>query len=182
MTDLRILNLFAGPGGNRELWGENHRIVAVETDDTIREIYRDKFPHDTISPFDAYEFLLANHEHFDFIWASPPCTTHSRAKAQHGPYYRDFRLYEMIDFMQRNVEVPWVVENVVNTGITTFRPSAKLGRHFLWSNFSIPEVVFPPDNVQSLGSKDPNRNKMNPDIGKYILQCAFAQVTLERFL
>jgi len=36
---MKILNLYAGIGGNRKLWGDNHEITAVEYDEKIAEVY-----------------------------------------------------------------------------------------------------------------------------------------------
>lgn len=36
---MNILNLYAGIGGNRKLWGNNHNITAVEINPDIAEIY-----------------------------------------------------------------------------------------------------------------------------------------------
>lgn len=37
---MKILNLYAGIGGNRKLWGEEHEITAVEIDPAIAEKLR----------------------------------------------------------------------------------------------------------------------------------------------
>ena len=35
---MKILNLYAGIGGNRKLWGDEHEVVAVENDEiTLNE-------------------------------------------------------------------------------------------------------------------------------------------------
>jgi DNA (cytosine-5)-methyltransferase 1 len=34
---MRILNLYAGIGGNRKLWGDEHEVTAVENVDYIAE-------------------------------------------------------------------------------------------------------------------------------------------------
>ena len=75
---MKILNLFAGIGGNRTLWGDKHHITAVEYDPKIAEIYSKRFPKDEVIVGDAYEYFLQYFDKFDFIWASPPCTSHSR--------------------------------------------------------------------------------------------------------
>ena len=35
---MKILNLYAGIGGNRKLWGDKHEVTAVEYDPKIAEI------------------------------------------------------------------------------------------------------------------------------------------------
>ena len=74
---MKILNLYAGIGGNRKLWGDEHDITAVEYDEGIAKVYADLFPSDTLIVDDAHQYLLENHKKFDFIWSSPPCQTHS---------------------------------------------------------------------------------------------------------
>ena len=74
---MKILNLYAGIGGNRKLWGDEHEITAVEWDEKIAKIYQDFFPKDKVLVEDAHDYLLKHFEKYDFIWSSPPCPTHS---------------------------------------------------------------------------------------------------------
>ncbi len=74
---LKVLNLYAGIGGNRKLW-EDVEVTAVEYEPKIAAIYQDFFPNDKVVIGDAHQYLLENFSKFDFIWASPPCPTHSR--------------------------------------------------------------------------------------------------------
>ena len=99
---MKILNLYAGIGGNRKLW-EGHEITAVEIDEKIAAIYHDFFPEDKILITDAHQFLLDHYQEYDFIWSSPPCPTHSRIRNEAGvgrgrnkPIYPDMKLYEVI--------------------------------------------------------------------------------------
>ena len=75
---MKILNLYAGIGGNRQHWGQEHEITAVEINPKIADDYKLTYPSDNVIIADAHEYLLANHKNFDFIWSSPPCQTHSR--------------------------------------------------------------------------------------------------------
>jgi len=77
---MKILNLYAGIGGNRKLWGDAHEITAVEYKKEIADIYHDFFPNDKIVVADAHQYLLEHFEEFDFIWSSPPCPTHSSVR------------------------------------------------------------------------------------------------------
>jgi len=77
---MKILNLYAGIGGNRKLWGNDHEITAVEYRQDIAAVYSHYFPNDKIVIGDAHQYLLDQYKEFDFIWASPPCQTHSRAR------------------------------------------------------------------------------------------------------
>lgn len=72
---MKILNLYAGIGGNRQFWGNEHKITAVELIPEIAEVYQRRFPNDIIIG-DATKFLEKNYKEFDFIWASPPCQSH----------------------------------------------------------------------------------------------------------
>ena len=45
---MKILNLYAGIGGNRKLWGNAHQVTAVEYDPEIAAIYREFNPDDTV--------------------------------------------------------------------------------------------------------------------------------------
>lgn len=78
---MKILNLYAGIGGNRKLWGDEHEITAVEFEPYIAEAYNKMFPQDEVVIGDAHQYLLDHYHEFDFIWTSPPCPTHSRMRA-----------------------------------------------------------------------------------------------------
>lgn len=81
---MKILILYAGIGGNRKLWGNEHEITAVEIDPDIAKIYKDFFPDVNVIVADAHEFLLKHFKEYDFIWSSPPCPSHSRVNLQMG--------------------------------------------------------------------------------------------------
>ena len=98
---MKILNLYCGIGGNRKLWtqGSNdNEITAVELDPNIAAAYSDFFPNDRIVISDAHRYLLEHYKEFDFIWSSPPCPSHSRARygfgvCGHGYDYIAYILY-----------------------------------------------------------------------------------------
>lgn len=54
---MKILNLYAGIGGNRELWGEEYDITAVEINPKIAKKYQERFPKDNVVVADAHEYL-----------------------------------------------------------------------------------------------------------------------------
>ena len=87
---MKILNLYAGIGGNRKLWGDKHEVTAVEMNPEIAAIYQEFFPKDQVIVGDAHQYLLDHYKEFDFIWSSPPCPTHSRARfwaSKGGKFY-----------------------------------------------------------------------------------------------
>jgi len=138
---MKILNLYAGIGGNRKLWGENHEITAVEYDEEIAEVYKNFYPNYTVIIDDAHQYLLNNYKKYDFIWSSPPCQTHSKTNwFLHGQgviRYPNMSLYEEIIFLNAwGKNIKWVVENVVGY----YKPlvnAKNIGRHLFWSNFKI---------------------------------------------
>ena len=45
---MKILNLYAGIGGNRRGFGDEHEVTAVELDDSTADVYAHFFPQDTL--------------------------------------------------------------------------------------------------------------------------------------
>ena len=142
---MKILNLYAGIGGNRKLWGNEHDITAVEINPDIAKIYQDFFPNDKVIVADAHQYLLEHFEEYDFIWASPPCPSHSKLRKGFScnvgakPIYPDMRLYQEIIFLEGYFKGKWVVENVISWYNPLIRPY-ELERHYFWANFILPKV------------------------------------------
>ena len=65
---MKILNLYAGIGGNRKLWGDDHDITAVEINPKIAECYQKLFPNDTVIVGDAHEYLRQHFREFEFLY------------------------------------------------------------------------------------------------------------------
>ena len=65
-VDMKILNLYAGIGGNRKLWGDEHEITAVEYDENIAQMYQDLYSQDHVIVTDAHQYLLDNYKNYDF--------------------------------------------------------------------------------------------------------------------
>jgi DNA (cytosine-5)-methyltransferase 1 len=142
---MKVLNLYACLGGNRYKWTDCE-VTAVELDPEAARLYQERFPNDTVIVADAHQYLLDHYKEFDFIWSSPPCPSHSRARYWNSsnyettvePIYPDLKLYEEILFLQhyyRNGK--FVVENV----IPYYEPlitAQKRGRHLYWTNFQLP--------------------------------------------
>lgn len=132
----KVLNLYAGLGGNRKYW--NAQVTAVEFQGNIAAAYQKQFPDDTVIVGDAHAYLTEHFRDFDFIWSSPPCQSHSkmdRANCRNRPRYPDLKLYEEIIFLQTYATCPWLVENVVPYYTPLVPPSKQIGRHLFWSNF-----------------------------------------------
>lgn len=144
---MKILNLYAGIGGNRKLWADCD-VTAIENNPQIAEIYRDFFPDDTVIVGDAHQYLLEHYDEFDFIWASPPCPTHSILrrlgvnKGQNLAVYPDMTLYQEIVFLTYYFKGLWAVENVVPFYEYLIKPSVILNRHPFWANFLIAKKNF----------------------------------------
>jgi DNA (cytosine-5)-methyltransferase 1 len=141
---MKVLNLYAGIGGNRKLW-QDVEVTAVEYNEEIAAIYQEYFPNDTMVVGDAHEYLLKHYKEFDFIWSSPPCPTHSRARywgSKGGTCevkYPDWKLWQEILFLKHYAACPWVVENVIPFyKADIFLPvTAELERHLFWSNLPL---------------------------------------------
>jgi len=163
---MKILNLYAGIGGNRKLWGDEHEVTAVENVPEIAKIYQDFFPNDKIIICDAHQYLLEHFDEFDFIWSSPPCPTHSKlrksfigTKCGAKPTYPDMKLYEEILLLQGYFKSKWVVENVISWYNPLIKPY-KLERHYFWSNFPLPKVKIDDGKIQITGGKNKENDKI----------------------
>ena len=149
---MNILNLYAGIGGNRKLWGDEHDIIAVELNEKIAKIYQDFFPNDKVIVADAHQFLLEHFKEYDFIWSSPPCPSHSRIRnvagvgcGQNEPIYPDLKLYEEILFLNqcyKSSGVEWEGKYCVENVVSYYKPLTppypqEVARHYFWANFRI---------------------------------------------
>ena len=193
---MKILNLYAGIGGNRKLWGDEHEITAIENNPEIAKIYKDFFPGDKVIVADAHQYLLKHLKEFDFIWSSPPCQSHSRARfwmskgEKYNKIYPDMDLYQEILFLSKFFKGKWVVENTKVYYDPLIKPQ-ETGRHFFWANFRISNFSkkkFPKDSIkdmQKLYGININKYKLNqrkdqilrncvhPELGLHIFKCAF---------
>ena len=140
---MKVLNLYACLGGNRYKWDEvaDIEVTAVEWDEELAKLYQERFTNDTVIVADAHQYLLDHYKEFDFIWSSPPCPSHSRAryarKNTTTAIFPDLKLYEEVLFLENYFEGKYVVENV----IPYYEPlisAKKRGRHLYWTNFNLP--------------------------------------------
>ena len=151
---MKILNLYAGIGGNRKLWGDEHEITAVELRPEIADVYHDFFPNDRVIVGDAHQYLQDHYAEFDFIWTSPPCQSHSTlrgrtcvARGQSKPIYSDAKLWQEIIFLKTYCKKDFVVENVIPYYKPLIAPDFKIQRHLFWSNKFILSTNFEKDNI-----------------------------------
>jgi len=196
---MKILNLYAGIGGNRKLWGNEHEITSVEYREDIADVYSHYFPNDKIVIGDAHQYLLDHYKEFDFIWASPPCQTHSRARLwgfrnsdKVETKYPDMKLYQEIIFLGNYFDGLWIVENVKPYYKPLIRANKELGRHLFWSNFNIHQTELKEADINRGNRKEwaelhgfdltnhkintrkdqIYRNCVHPETGRHILDCA----------
>jgi DNA (cytosine-5)-methyltransferase 1 len=202
---MRILNLYAGIGGNRKLWGDDHSVTAIELNPDLAKVYAANFPNDHIFVCDAHRFLIENFKDYDMIWSSPPCPTHSRARfwgSKGGTTslkYPDLKLYEEIIFLQHYYSGLWVVENVISYYEPLILP-VESNRHYFWSNFKIrageyestyfsnesKELIPDLRDMDLTGLKGSGlrrmqilRNCVHPKLGLDILNCALGKFETE---
>ena len=195
---MKVLNLYAGIGGNRKLWNDCE-VTAVEYDKATADTYKEFFPNDTVIIADAHQYLLDHYKEFDFIWSSPPCPSHSRINhaRTRKPDYPDMRLYAEIIFLKQWFKGVYVVENV----IPYYEPLIKgqlIDRHLFWTNFKLTsfepsekaiirmqggqipfEKIFGFD-ISKSSIKDKRkalRNCVHPETGLHIFNCAINKTT-----
>lgn len=202
---MKILNLYAGIGGNRKLWGDEHDITAVEYDENIAKMYQDLYPNDEVIVCDAHQYLLDHYKEFDFIWSSPPCPTHSRmnflnAHKTNSVKYPDMKLYEEILLLKHWFKGKFVVENV-RSYYQPLIPPQELQSHYFWANFHIPDTGLSRKKVRNdkghtlafkmeqqgiyikdfYGYKKDKRTLLNncvePELGIHILDSSFKETT-----
>lgn len=201
MKKLKVLNLYAGIGGNRKLW-ENVEVTAIENNLEIAEIYHDFFPEDIVIVDDAHEYLLQHFKEYDFIWSSIPCPSHSRLNTASFPKgsrkyeYPDLKLYEEVIFLKHWFHGVYCIENVIPYYNPLIIPQVR-DRHCFWANFiiiknklkeekeshEISQIPYLQDfmgfNLDKYTLPDKRqvlRNCVIPDLGKHILECARAKM------
>jgi DNA (cytosine-5)-methyltransferase 1 len=195
---MKILNLYAGIGGNRKLWCGNIDVTAIEYDQDIANVYKSYFPNDEVIVCDAHDYLIKNYMNYDFIWTSPPCPSHSdirRCGVHAGQYealYPEMSLYQEIILLQNFApkQTRFIVENVKPYYEPLIQPTAKIHRHFYWCNFKISKFEVQDDrkhndikayssvygfDISGTEIKDKRkalRNMVDPMLGLHIFNCA----------
>ena len=177
---MKILNLYAGVGGNRMYWGNDHDITAVELNPSVAAAYADLYPNDTVIVGDAHQYLLDHYHEFDFIWASPPCQSHSQIRQMKARFYRtdkgkfngcapvypDMKLWQEIRILQHHAGGVFVIENVIPYYKPLIQPTFTIQRHHFWSNKFIFSSNFERDRIDKSTTSD-FESKFNIDLSKY---------------
>lgn len=202
VADRKVLNLYAGIGGNRKNW-VGVDVTAIEINPKIARYYQEQFPDDEVIVADAHEFLEDHYDaDWDFIWSSAPCQSHSKLKPMmwasdapqnkdRTPEYPDMRLYQEIILLREFAECDWVVENVESYYEPLIDPQ-RVGGHFFWSNYHIPSFDGDGKNVKWGETNESNgvygfdvsgvdlghrkdqvlNNCVNPKLGEHVFEAA----------
>ena len=166
-------------------------------------------PKDKMIIADAHQYLLEHFEEFDFIWSSPPCSSHSRVRIAtsgknmkgRGGYckaiYPDMKLYEEILLLQGYFKGKFCVENVVSWYKPLVAP-IELNKHYFWTNFMVTPMKkesrmhearirilelrkgFDLSKYHGIDKSTILKNCVEPETGKHILDCAVNDITLFR--
>ena len=167
---MKVLNLYAGIGGNRKLWGDV-KVTAIEYDEEIAQIYKLNFPKDKVIITDAHQYLLEHYEEFDFIWSSPPCPTHSRMRTlmnnceECEKKYPSMKLYQEILYLKHFFKGKWVVENVISWYEPLVKPFES-ENHYFWSNCHITKRNSINRNIRGVGNQ-PIQDKWGFDLSEF---------------
>lgn len=163
---MRILNLYAGIGGNAKLWRQTAKqynqdifITHVEINPLLCKELRLLFPDDVVLNIDANDYLeyLAQNDmlnDYDIIWSSPPCQTHSRmnrinSKKYHKSSYIDPSYIQQIILLKYNYDGCYFVENVSPYYGVLF-DGVQIGRHIIWSNIDVKDLSYNISNKKNL--------------------------------
>lgn len=220
---MKILNLFAGLGGNRVGFSltsagldpstaepsasatpradlTDLSFTAIELDEKTAAVYKTRFPQDEVIVADAYDYIIKHYTEFDFIWASPPCQTHSRARVgsvlggKTPAVLPDFKLYSLIAFLQTHAKgTLWVIENVIPYYKPLTQPTARIGKHLFWANFEISALDlarhaktkhddkrvsdfkdFSLKPFKLTNARQAVRNQVDTEIAAHVFRCALA--------
>ncbi|MHA1318142.1 MAG: DNA cytosine methyltransferase [Candidatus Heimdallarchaeaceae archaeon] len=137
---IKILDLFAGIGGTaRGIQkylienGIDFEYVAVDNDQEVLAAHKKLCPESTVVRADAYSYDVTG---FNFIWASPPCQTHSMCNMYYNRKNPDMRLWDLIRKLQQQ-KISFIVENVKPYYSPPIKPVIKIDRHLFWSNLAL---------------------------------------------
>lgn len=143
---IRVLNAYAGIGGNRHLWPAHWAVTAVEWDPKVAAEYSRRYPADTVIVGDAHAAVMETAGDYDAVWSSPPCPTHSRLAlvnvSRHGiPLAPDPRLWLEVEHLSSS-KIAYVVENVHTYYVPPVAPDLVSARHYYWAS-DVPLMLTP---------------------------------------
>jgi len=145
---VRVLDLYAGLGGTdkgiRKVAAEKNiklDYYAIEIDPAVCQAHKKNHLESNVICADVKDWLDKVTD-FDFVWASPPCQTHSINNYSNKAIgYKtkpvDWSLWHVIDILQRAETIPFVVENVKIWYNEPFKHNFKLDRHYFWTNLQL---------------------------------------------
>lgn len=147
---LRVLNAYAGIGGNRHLWPDHWHVTAVEYDPRVAAEYARRYPADLVLVEDAHAVVLDRAAEFDAVWTSPPCPSHSRLalvnEKRYGiPLAPDPRLWAEVEHLRglhSSSGIGYVVENVHTYYAPPISPDLVSTRHYYWAS-DVPLLLSP---------------------------------------
>ena len=108
------------------------------------------------------------------------------------PTYPDMKLWQEIIFLNQFFKGLWMVENVIPFYEPFLPQYTKIGRHFIWSNFKIPVIEMPKNEIgtmmkQYVGTGKhahdkslEDRNAVNSELGLHILNCAVRKILIKK--
>lgn len=163
---IKILNLYAGIGGNAIEWhnlakqyGKKISITHIEINEELCNELKILFPDDIVLNIDAHQHLeslakLNGLDEYDIIWSSPPCQTHSRmnrinSKKYHSSSYIDPQYIQQIILLKNNFNGVYFIENVLPYYGIIF-DGVQIGRHVIWSNIDINDISYNQSSKKNL--------------------------------
>ena len=164
---MKILDLFSGLGGASEAFVRSgHEVFRIDNNLALRDVPNTQIADVSLASgfkFDNY----GSRQHFELIWASPPCLDFSqgyngprptarRAGIPFTPSLDEVKLAkDIIDELKPKY---WIIENVVGA-IKDFQPilgapTQIIGPFVLWGKF--PAVILPKGYKHTKASNDPH--------------------------
>ncbi len=144
---MKILDLYAGLGGTargiQKILTERKipfEYVAIEIDSNVATTHKKNNPQSKVVVADALKYLNQV-DNFHFVWASPPCHTHSqwqminKGRGIEIPKPDPTLWFLIREF--RKLAINFVVENVRPYYKKPLDNSVKIGRHLFWSSYPI---------------------------------------------
>ena len=108
------------------------------------------------------------------------------------PTYPDMKLWQEIIFLNQFFKGLWMVENVIPFYEPFLPQYTQIGRHFIWSNFRIPKIEMPKNEIgtmmkQYVGTGKhahdkslEDRNAVNSELGLHILNCGVGKILIKK--